>query len=164
MITAAGRRANAQEIARVQVPSPNRSPAPRRKQSGSRTRKKGAVTAKSGTTKQTSRKRKSPRKKTPAGRPSESGKSIDAALSDRLRALRLAEARRLGIPAFRIFGDRVLESIAATLPGTRAELLEIKGVGPTLAKNYGSEILRLVMRSRSHKPNGVQGDKGTRGT
>ena len=65
-------------------------------------------------------------------------------MSDRLRELRLAEAQRRGIPAFRIFGNKVLEAIAAALPRTREELLEIKGVGPALAKNYGNEILRLV--------------------
>ncbi len=144
VITASGRRANTEEIAEVQVPLPSRSRTPRRRQSGSRTRKQGARTKKSATTKPTSRSRRSPREKTPARGRSASEKSVDTRLSDRLRELRLAEAQRRGIPAFRIFGNKVLEAIAAALPRTREELLEIKGVGPALAKNYGNEILRLV--------------------
>src|SRR5581483_1224483 len=46
-----------------------------------------------------------------------------------LRAWRLSEAKRRRVPAFRIFGDRALLSIAAASPRNEAELLAVKGGG-----------------------------------
>ena len=54
---------------------------------------------------------------------------LNAGLEETLRAWRLAEARRLGVPAFRIFADQTLRTIAAHRPGTAAELLAIPGIG-----------------------------------
>ena len=47
-----------------------------------------------------------------------------------LRAWRLSEAKRRRVPAFRIFGDRALLSIATTAPRNEAELLAVQGIGP----------------------------------
>ena len=65
-----------------------------------------------------------------------------------LRAWRLSEAKRRRIPAFRIFGDRALVSIASTAPRNEAELLAVQGIGAGIVKKYGAQIFRLVAASR----------------
>jgi DNA topoisomerase-3 len=60
-----------------------------------------------------------------------------------LRALRLEEARRLGVPAFRIFSDRVMLGIAEQLPGDEEALLAVPGVGPAFVRRYGARVLEL---------------------
>jgi DNA topoisomerase-3 len=65
-----------------------------------------------------------------------------------LRAWRLSEAKRRRVPAFRIFGDRALVSIASTAPINEAELLAVQGIGAGIVKKYGAQIFRLVAASR----------------
>jgi len=65
-----------------------------------------------------------------------------------LRAWRLSEAKRRRVPAFRIFGDRALVSIASTAPRNEAELLAVEGIGAGIVKKYGAQIFRLVAASR----------------
>jgi DNA topoisomerase III len=65
-----------------------------------------------------------------------------------LRAWRLNEAKRRRVPAFRIFGDRALLSIASTAPRNEAELLAVQGVGVGIVKKYGVHIFRLIAASR----------------
>ncbi len=61
-----------------------------------------------------------------------------------LRAWRLSEARKSGVPAFRIFPDRTLLALAERQPGNEAELLAAPGIGPALARKYGEKILAIV--------------------
>jgi DNA topoisomerase-3 len=72
----------------------------------------------------------------------------DVRLFDALREWRLAEARRRRVPAFRILTDRVLESLCRARPSDEAELLEISGIGPSIARTYGRAILRIVSEAR----------------
>ena len=65
-----------------------------------------------------------------------------------LRTWRLSEAKRRNIPAFRIFGDRALRSIATACPQNDAELLVVSGIGMSIVKKYGARIYRLVADSR----------------
>jgi DNA topoisomerase-3 len=65
-----------------------------------------------------------------------------------LRNWRLAEAKRHGVPAFRIFNDRTLEAMAATRPGTAAELLAIPGIGISTVEKYGAQLYRLLHEGR----------------
>jgi superfamily II DNA helicase RecQ len=67
-----------------------------------------------------------------------------AAVEQALRTWRLSEAKKNNIPAFRIFGDQALRSIAAACPQTEAELLALPGVGTSIAKKYGRQIYRLI--------------------
>ena len=64
-----------------------------------------------------------------------------------LKAWRLAEAKKKGVPAFRILTDRALEAVVAERPRTSAELLRISGIGRTVVEKYGSEILRVLAAS-----------------
>jgi DNA topoisomerase-3 len=61
-----------------------------------------------------------------------------------LKEWRLQIARRRRIPAFRILTDRTLVGIAASAPRDEDSLLAVKGMGPTLVKKYGKEILTLM--------------------
>ena len=101
------------------------------------------------------RKARKRKKQTPAAartktRRSQTGKPTrsEAPNSDRieasLRAWRLSEARRRAVPAFRIFTDRVLKTIAAQRPTSDSELLAISGIGMATVKQYGPAIYRVV--------------------
>jgi len=75
----------------------------------------------------------------------------DAALEEELRAWRLAEARKLGRPAFFVFSDRTLRAIVQARPTTLADLLAVEGIGPAKAEMFGQSILQIC-RSNSHSP------------
>ncbi|HEY3938929.1 MAG TPA: DNA topoisomerase 3 [Bryobacteraceae bacterium] len=68
----------------------------------------------------------------------------DTRVEEALRAWRLSEAKKRGIPAFRIFTDQVLRTMASTKPKTDHELLAISGVGMSTVEKYGSQIYRIV--------------------
>ena len=65
-----------------------------------------------------------------------------------LRSWRLGEAKRRRVPAFRIFGDRALLTIAATAPRNESELLSVQGIGAGIVKKYGSHIFRVIAAAR----------------
>jgi superfamily II DNA helicase RecQ len=65
-------------------------------------------------------------------------------LEEALRSWRLGEAKRRGIPAFRIFTDATLRAMADNRPSTAAELLAIPGIGLKTVESYGAAIYRLV--------------------
>lgn len=65
-------------------------------------------------------------------------------LFESLRAWRLAEARKKGVPAFRILSDRVLHSLCDALPSSEEALLQVPGMGPKLVRQYGEDLLRVT--------------------
>jgi DNA topoisomerase III len=65
-------------------------------------------------------------------------------VEDSLRRWRLSEAKRRGVPAFRIFSDQVLKAVADKRPATAAELLAIPGLGISTVEKYGAQIYRLL--------------------
>lgn len=68
----------------------------------------------------------------------------DRALIDQLKTWRRDTARAVGKPAFVVFHDRTLEALAAARPTDRASLLNVPGVGPAKAEQYGDDLLALV--------------------
>ncbi len=70
--------------------------------------------------------------------------AADESLTKALREWRLAEAKNKGMPAFRIFTDKVLRQIVEDPPFTEDDLLAIAGVGPGFVRRYGFEILKIV--------------------
>ncbi len=68
----------------------------------------------------------------------------DSGVEEALRRWRMGEARRRGVPAFRIFSDQTLRAIATLRPSTAAELLAIPGMGISNVEKYGAHIYRLV--------------------
>ena len=77
----------------------------------------------------------------PSSRP---GIAPDSRIEETLRLWRLAEAKRRGVPAFRIFSDQALKAVAARRPATAAELLAIPGLGIGTVEKYGAQIYRLL--------------------
>jgi superfamily II DNA helicase RecQ len=65
-------------------------------------------------------------------------------LEEVLRAWRLAEAKRRGVPAFRIFSDQVLRAVVSRRPATARELLAIPGIGISTVEKYGAQIYRIL--------------------
>ena len=61
-----------------------------------------------------------------------------------LKAWRLAEARRQGVPAFRILTDRALVALVHLRPASEGELLAVPGLGPRLVARYGERLLGLL--------------------
>lgn len=68
----------------------------------------------------------------------------EARLETALRAWRLAEARRRGLPAFCIFSDRTLSALATRRPVTTEGLLAIPGIGISKLEKYGRDICRVL--------------------
>jgi superfamily II DNA helicase RecQ len=69
-------------------------------------------------------------------------------VEDALRRWRMAEAKRRGVPAFRIFSDQALKAVAVKRPETAAELIAIPGIGISTVEKYGAQIYRLLHESR----------------
>jgi DNA topoisomerase-3 len=80
--------------------------------------------------------------------PPASGKA--GALFEALRAWRLAEAKKAGVPAFRIVNDRTLLGIATETPCDEGALLRVAGVGPGLSRRHGAALLGIVARFVAH--------------
>jgi superfamily II DNA helicase RecQ len=85
----------------------------------------------------------------PAARVTKAVAAPPAHLEEALRKWRLAEAKRRGVPAFRIFSDQALSAIAARRPATAAELLAIPGMGISNVEKYGAQLYRLLAEARS---------------
>ena len=67
-----------------------------------------------------------------------------AAVFERLRAWRAAEAKEQGKPAYVIFQDATLRQIATDSPATLAELSTVSGVGETKLARYGQQVLDVL--------------------
>jgi DNA topoisomerase-3 len=65
-----------------------------------------------------------------------------------LREWRVGQAKRQGVPAFRIISDRVLLGIAQNQPHSAAELLAIPGIGIASVQKYGAQIYKILNESR----------------
>ena len=65
-------------------------------------------------------------------------------LFDRLRDWRRERAKADGVPAYVVFHDATLASIAEDPPIDRAALASVPGVGPTKLERYADEVLAIV--------------------
>jgi ATP-dependent DNA helicase RecQ len=72
-----------------------------------------------------------------------------AGVGDALRAWRIEQARRRGVPPYVILHDRTLDAIASTLPRSRDDLRDLPGIGPAKLAAYGAAILDLVSSVRA---------------
>ncbi len=76
-----------------------------------------------------------------------SSATVSTNVSEALREWRRGEAKRRGVPAFRILTDRVLFSIAEEEPDTLGALARISGVTPRVVEKYGQELLSAIERA-----------------
>jgi superfamily II DNA helicase RecQ len=70
-----------------------------------------------------------------------------AALEQRLKEWRFAIAKKEGKPAFFVFGDSVLHSIAHARPRNLTALAAIHGVGAAKLERFGADVCRLCTES-----------------
>jgi len=68
----------------------------------------------------------------------------DEELFDSLRRLRKTLADEQGVPAYIVFGDRVLREMVARRPTTADELIGVPGVGPAKLERYGPTFLDAI--------------------
>jgi len=73
----------------------------------------------------------------------------DAALFGALVEWRRNLARASGVPAYVIFHDTTLKTVAAVKPATRAALLAVPGIGPVKVERHADAVLDLVRRHAS---------------
>ena len=89
-----------------------------------------------------------PREKTPADKPSRAGAAgvgaADAALFERLRALRARLAQQSHVPPYVVFSNATLSDMAARRPTSEGALLEVRGVGEAKARRYGADFLEEI--------------------
>ncbi|MBK8245815.1 MAG: HRDC domain-containing protein [Gemmatimonadetes bacterium] len=67
-------------------------------------------------------------------------------LFDHLRALRRELADRASVPAYIVFGDRVLLEMVARRPRSSSEMLQVPGVGQAKLERYGAEFLEVIAK------------------
>jgi superfamily II DNA helicase RecQ len=70
--------------------------------------------------------------------------AADAALFEKLRALRFSLAQEADIPAYIVFTDATLRDMTHRLPQTEAEFLEVSGVGAAKLARYGAAFLVCI--------------------
>jgi len=74
----------------------------------------------------------------------DAGPEPDPALLEALMEWRRNLARASSVPAYVIFHDSTLRTVAAVQPATRPALLEVAGIGPVKVERYGDAVLDLV--------------------
>lgn len=83
-------------------------------------------------------------KSVPAADLSEEGPG-DRRLFEALRKWRRDKAAAMGnVPGYLIYTDRTLLDLASHMPRTETELLEVRGIGPAKARQFGAETLVLI--------------------
>lgn len=65
-------------------------------------------------------------------------------LFEELRKLRTAEAARLRVPPYVIFGDKALREMATHYPQNRSAFLEINGVGNKKLSQFGDQFMLVI--------------------
>jgi DNA topoisomerase-3 len=65
-------------------------------------------------------------------------------IEEALRTWRLGEAKRRGVPAFRILTDSTLRALAEARPQTASALLAIPGIGIHTVEKYGAQLYRIL--------------------
>jgi ATP-dependent DNA helicase RecQ len=64
-----------------------------------------------------------------------------------LRHWRYQKAQTLGVPAFMVLHNRVLEAIVCLSPRTLGELEGVRGMGAYKVKQYGKEIIEVIQKT-----------------
>ena len=78
------------------------------------------------------------------GRAAQEEQGLDAALLEKLKALRLALARRAGVPAFVVFTDATLRDMCRKRPHDTAQMRAVSGVGQAKLQRYGQDFLAEI--------------------
>ncbi len=76
-------------------------------------------------------------------------------LFDRLRQLRTVIAKEEALPPYIIFSDKTLIDMCARVPGNRAEMLMVSGVGENKYNKYGERFLAEIAAYAARNPGAV---------
>ena len=76
----------------------------------------------------------------------DSWQDVDEGLFEELRELRRQLADKKRVPAYVVFGDRVLRDMARRRPATPQAFLQVHGVGEKKAEQYGDLFLTVIRR------------------
>ena len=68
----------------------------------------------------------------------------DVDLFEQLRELRQSIAKSEDVPAYVVFGDKTLKEMAAKSPQSKAEMLDVSGIGEVKFERYGVQFLELL--------------------
>lgn len=68
----------------------------------------------------------------------------DVALFEALRQWRHDLAGTMGIPAYLVYPDATLKELSRQKPQSEAALLEVRGIGPAKARQFGAETLGII--------------------
>lgn len=68
----------------------------------------------------------------------------DVALFEALRQWRHDIAGTMGIPAYLVYPDATLKELSRQKPQSEAALLEVRGIGPAKARQFGAETLGII--------------------
>jgi DNA topoisomerase-3 len=144
-LTRAGRAAGEEELLALSlVDAPRAAPRKRRaRRSGAAGRSaagKGAAT--------TGRRPRS-REATARAQKGGDGGEPEPGLVEAIKTWRLSVARRRRMPAFKVLNDRTVDALASAKPADEEALLGVRGIGPTLARKYGAELIDLIARQRT---------------
>ncbi len=82
------------------------------------------------------------------GRHEECEPNFDEAVYAALKRWRLDVSRAAGQPAYVVFTDATLMSIAEAMPIDERELLGVSGIGPVKVDNYGAGVLGVLEQFR----------------
>jgi ATP-dependent DNA helicase RecQ len=87
----------------------------------------------------------------------EENAQVDPSLLEHLRRWRYHKAQSLGVPAFWVLHNSVLEAIARHRPAAIGTLAVIRGIGERKVEQFGQEIIDVVQRfsSTSHSASGA---------
>ncbi|MBI1994411.1 MAG: HRDC domain-containing protein, partial [Deltaproteobacteria bacterium] len=79
-----------------------------------------------------------------AAEPREIGLS-DNKLFEALRKWRREKAAAMGnVPAYWVYTDQTLQELARRMPRTETDLLQVRGIGPAKARQFGAETLAVI--------------------
>jgi ATP-dependent DNA helicase RecQ len=68
-------------------------------------------------------------------------------LFEKLRLLRLEIARKLGLPPYVVFHDKTLKELTILKPQSRAEMLQVTGIGEKKLERFGDGFLEIIKES-----------------
>ncbi len=95
---------------------------------------------------------RSARRRARAAAGSTSETRADDPMFVRLREWRRGVAKDQGVPAYVVFSDATLQSIAAVRPASRSELAGVPGVGAVKLDRYGPAVLELCSDAAGGPP------------
>ena len=77
----------------------------------------------------------------------QSWEGVDRDLFEQLRSLRKQIADDRSVPAYVVFGDKVLREMARVRPTTTAAMGELSGVGAAKLKDFGDDFLAVIQQA-----------------